>query len=99
MYGNWLTHGEKGLKTNPLPRRSINREARRDAMANHNLPSFISKNSMNNPFGAKSKALILSGEQAETTRLFWEATKVPSNSMETMMIRTRSLEEISKKIF
>ena len=92
-------HDEKGLKTNPLPHKSVNREAGRDAMANHNLPSFISRNSSDNPFGTERKDLFLSGKQAKTNRLFREATKVPSNSMETMMIKTRSPEEISKKMF
>ena len=62
LYDNKFTHDEKGLKTNPLPHRSNDREARRDAMENQNLPGFISKNSMNDPFGTKRKALFLGGK-------------------------------------
>ena len=99
LYDNRLTHNEKGMKANPLPSRPINRKARGNAMANQNLPSFISRDRTNDPLGTKSKALFLSGKQAEAARLFWEVTIVPSDSVETMMIKTRSLEKISKKMF
>ena len=89
LYDNRITHDEKGLKANPLPSRSIDREARRNAMANQNLPSFISRNSTNDQFGTKRKALFLGGKQAEATRLFWEATIVPRDSVETLMTFTR----------
>ena len=89
----------KGLKINPFPRKSVDRQAGRDAMANQNLPSFISRNSTNDPLGTKSKALFLSGKQAKAVRLLREAIIVPCNSVETMMIRTRSPEEISEQTF
>ena len=34
LYDNMITHDEKGMKANPLPRRSVNRKAKRNAMAN-----------------------------------------------------------------
>ena len=99
MYDNRLMHDEKGMKANPLPSRSVDRKARGNAMANQNLPHFISRNSTNDALGTKRKALFLSGKQAEAARLLREETIVPCNSMETIMIRTRSPEEISKKTF
>ena len=92
-------HDEKGLKTNPLPHRPINRKCKRNAVANQNLPGFISRNSSDNPFGTKRKALFLSGKHAKTTRLFWETTEIPRNSVKSMMIKTRSLDKISEQTF
>ena len=93
LYDNRLTHDEKGLKANPLPNRSVDKEARGNAMANRNLPSFISRNSTNDPLGTKSKALFLSGKQAKAARLLREETIVPHDIVEPMMIKTRSPEK------
>lgn len=61
LNGNWLPYDEKGLETNPLPSRHVNREAKRNVVPNQNLPSFISRNISNNPFCIERKALFLSG--------------------------------------
>ena len=55
-------HDEKGVETNPFPRRSIDRKAGRDGMPNQNLPGFISSDGTNNPFSKKRKALFLCGK-------------------------------------
>ena len=60
LYDNKITHDEKGLKANPLPSRSVDREARGNAMANQNLPDFISRNSTNDPLCTKRNALLVS---------------------------------------
>ena len=84
------------MKANPLPSRSVNRKARGNAMANKNVPSFISSNSMNDPLSTKSSALLMSGKKAEAAKLLREATIVPRDMVETMMIRTRGPEKISQ---
>ena len=94
LYDNRLTHNEKGMKANPLPRKPVNRKARGNVMGNQNLPSFISSNSTNDPLGTKSSALLVSGKKVEAARLLGEATIIPRDMVETMMIRTRSPEKI-----
>ena len=95
-HDNRLMHDEKGMKANPLPSRSVNRKARGNKMENLNLPRFISSNSTNDPLGTKSSALLVNGNKAEAARLLREETIVPCDTVETMMIRTRSPEKISK---
>ena len=99
LYENRLTHDKKGLKANPLPRRSVNRKGRGNAMANQNLPNFISRNSTNDPLATKSNALFVSGKQAEVARLLREEAIVPCDTVEPMMIRSRSPKEISEQTF
>ena len=65
-------------------------------MPQQNLPSFISSNGTYNPFGTKRKALLLCGKKAKASRLFWETTKIPSNSMKAMMIETKGTEKIKE---
>ena len=66
-------------------------------MLNKNFPGFISSDGMDNPFGTKSQSLFLGGEQVETSRLFREATKVPSHSVKAMVVGSRSPEKIFEK--
>ena len=96
LYDNRFMHDEKGMKANPLPSKSVNRKARGNAMANQNLPSFISSNSTNDPLSTKSSALLVRGEKAKATKLLREATIIPRDTVETMMIRTRSPKKISE---
>ena len=62
LYDHWLVHDEKGVETNPFPSRPIYGKARRYAMLNQNLPSFISSDGTNNPFSTKRKGFFTSGK-------------------------------------
>ena len=84
------------MKANPLPSRSVDRKARGDAMVNQDLPSFIPQNSTNDPLSTHSSALLVSGKKAKAARLLREATIVVRDTVETMMIKTRSPEKISE---
>ena len=87
------------MKTKPLPGMPIDHKTKENAMLNKHFQSFMPSKCLNELFGTKGKPLNLGGNKVKTSRLLRETTKFLGNSVEAMMIKTRSPKKFMKQAF